>query len=71
MSFWLNISEVKELTMLSTEIIAQIAKTNSTPMYIFDKTALKKRIADIKEILGSEVTLAYAMKANPFLVDAF
>jgi diaminopimelate decarboxylase len=57
--------------MLSTEIIAGIAKTNSKPMYIFDKTALKKRMAEIKNILGSEVTLAYAMKANPFLVDAF
>ncbi len=57
--------------MLSAEVIAQIAEKYTTPLYIFDKTALAQRIANIKAILGDDVTLCYAMKANPFLTDAF
>lgn len=57
--------------MLSTKNIADIAKAHQTPLYIFDKTMLEKRISDIKQILGGNVTVCYAMKANPFLVDAF
>lgn len=57
--------------MLNADVISQIAGKYQTPMYIFDKTLLEKRIADIKDILGNDVTLCYAMKANPFLVDAF
>ena len=36
-----------------------------------DKEHLGKRIHDIQTILGNDITLCYAMKANPFLVDAF
>lgn len=57
--------------MLSTDKIINIAEQLGTPLYIFDKAALKKRVIDIQHILGEDVCLCYAMKANPFLVDAF
>ena len=57
--------------MLSTEKIIEIADQHSTPLYILDKEALENRINEIKDILGEGVTLCYAMKANPFFVDAF
>ena len=56
--------------MLSTEKIIEIANQYGTPIYILDKEHLGKRIHDIQTILGNDITLCYAMKANPFLVDA-
>ena len=56
--------------MLSIEKITQLAKENSTPLYIFDKDELADRISSIKRIVGDGVTICYAMKANPFLLDA-
>lgn len=56
--------------MLSIEKITQLARENGTPLYIFDKDELNSRIASIREILGEDVEICYAMKANPFLVDA-
>ena len=57
--------------MLSTDKIIKIAEQYGTPIYILDKEQLAKRIEDIQGILGEDITLCYAMKANPFLVDAF
>lgn len=57
--------------MLSTDKIIKIAEQYGTPLYILDKEQLAKRIEDIQGILGEDITLCYAMKANPFLVDAF
>lgn len=57
--------------MLSTEKIVKIAEQYGTPLYILDKEYLSERINNIHKILGEDITLCYAMKANPFLVDAF
>ena len=46
-----------------------ILKSN-TPAFVFDTAALKKRVAQIKEIVGETVSLCYSMKANPFFVPA-
>ncbi len=56
--------------MIREEKIEELAKLHGTPLYIFDKEELCKRIGDIQKILGEDITLCYAMKANPFLVDA-
>lgn len=50
--------------------IIEIAKNVGTPMYLFDLDKLNERIENMKSILGENVTICYAMKANPFLVDA-
>ena len=42
--------------MLSIEKITQLAKENSTPLYIFDKDELADRISSIKRIVGDGVT---------------
>ena len=56
--------------MIGEEKIGELAKLHGTPLYIFDKEELYKRIGDIQKMLGEDITLCYAMKANPFLVDA-
>ncbi len=56
--------------MIREEKIGELAKLHGTPLYIFDKEELCKRIGDIQKMLGEDITLCYAMKANPFLVDA-
>lgn len=42
----------------------------STPAYIFDKDILKEGIKHIKELMPHCNNLCYAMKANPFLINA-
>lgn len=40
----------------------------TTPAYVFDISALRKRVKFIKSVLGDKFKLCYAIKANPFLV---
>ena len=46
----------------------EIMSTTNTPAYVFDIDVLKERIQKIKNLLGKNVHLCYAMKANPFVV---
>ena len=55
--------------MNTTELNA-IASEYGTPTFLFDTEALRKRMADIKEIVGEKVHLCYSIKANPFLIPA-
>ena len=50
--------------------LATIAQEFGTPSFIFDETALAKRMREIKEIVGDIVHLCYSIKANPFLIPA-
>lgn len=56
--------------MLSIEKIKQLAEEYGTPLYIFDKDELQERVRCMQQILKDDVVICYAMKANPFLVDA-
>lgn len=47
----------------------EVITTTNTPAYVFDLDALRARIACIKDILGNQIDLCYAMKANPFVVE--
>ncbi len=42
-----------------------------TPAYIFDIDILREKVAGICEILGGTAQMCYAIKANPFLLNAF
>ncbi|MBQ8799830.1 MAG: alanine racemase [Lachnospiraceae bacterium] len=53
--------------MLNDMQICDIAQKYGTPSYLFDLSELSSRVKRIKELLGEEVELCYAMKANPFL----
>jgi len=56
--------------MVDKNILKDISIEYGTPTYVFDLDELVKRITKISEIIGKDVNLCYAMKANPFLVDA-
>ena len=40
-----------------------------TPLYLFNLDVLREDIAAMKAVLQNEVSLCFAMKANPFLVN--
>ena len=50
--------------------LAAIAKAYGTPSFVFDESALARRMREIKEIVGESVHLCYSIKANPFLIPA-
>lgn len=39
-----------------------------TPLYVFDLDILEQRVKTIKNILGTEISTCFAMKANPFFI---
>lgn len=45
----------------------QAAAEFDTPLYLFDLDVLRQGVAEIKEALKGEISLCFAMKANPFL----
>ncbi len=55
---------------MTDERLLDIAKQYTTPSYVFDTTALKERMADIRRIVGEDIGLCYSIKANPFLIPA-
>lgn len=56
--------------MISQDILKDIANKYGTPTFLFDIDELSERMQKISTILGKDINLCYAMKANPFLVDA-
>lgn len=46
----------------------EIVKNTGTPAYVFDLDVLRDRLKMIKDTLGEEIGICYAMKANPFVV---
>ena len=56
--------------MANDEFIKSCAQKYGTPFYLFDYDLLLSRVQKIKEMLPSNSRLCYAMKANPFLLDA-
>lgn len=54
--------------MMEEKTLQQISQEYGTPAYIFDLDAVKARLQQIKEELGDQIRICYAMKANPFLV---
>ena len=56
--------------MVKEEILKSYAKKYGTPFYLFDYDALSSRVQQIKNLLPKNSRLCYAMKANPFLLEA-
>lgn len=54
---------------MEQKILCDFANTDDTPAYIFDLDMLRERVRMLRECLGGDVCLCYAMKANPFLID--
>ena len=53
---------------MNQETLDRFIKNDVTPAYIFDTDVLKRRVQQIKNRLGGNVDICYAMKANPFLI---
>lgn len=54
---------------MKEETLREIGEKYGTPTFVFDTESLKKRIRNIKTILGSGISLCFSIKANPFLVE--
>lgn len=55
---------------MDNDILQRAADQYRTPFYVFDLDTLALRIRHIKEMLGEQIRIYYAMKANPFLTRA-
>lgn len=54
---------------MNKELIKECILNYGSPSYIFDLDALKERVLNIKKILGKDINICYAMKANPFIIE--
>ena len=50
---------------MDNHILQEAARTYNTPCYIFDLDVFISRIRRMEQILGKQVNIYYAMKANP------
>lgn len=55
---------------MNHEILMEAANAYGTPAYLFDLDAFSERIRRMKERMGERIEICFAMKANPFLVEA-
>ena len=55
---------------MDNRILQEAADVYGTPSYVFDLDAFTRRIHAIRKILGHDIRIYYAMKANPFLTAA-
>lgn len=53
---------------MKEDLLLRLGQEYGTPSFIFDVSHLKRRIDQIKEILGEKIHLCYSIKANPFLI---
>ena len=49
------------------ELLQEASRKYGTPLYVFDLDILKEQTERIRAGFGPEISLCYAMKANPFL----
>ncbi|MDD6191604.1 MAG: alanine racemase, partial [Lachnospiraceae bacterium] len=55
---------------MKTEDLEEVILQYETPGYVFDEDRVRKNVREFYGILGKSVQLCYAMKANPFLMEA-
>lgn len=55
---------------MKDQVIKEALRAYGTPVYLFDTDEFEMRIRRIRQILGEEIRLCYAMKANPFLIKS-
>lgn len=55
---------------MDNHTLQQAAQVYGTPCYVFDLDAFTGRIRHMKEILGPDIKILYAMKANPYFTRA-
>lgn len=69
-----------ELAIAGRKVSDLVAQAGSTPLFVYSAERIAARVADLRRALPDQVTLHYAVKANPFgpvleamagLVDGF
>lgn len=55
---------------MKIDVLKEAIQQHGTPSYLFDIDVFKEKISQTKEVLGEQIQLVYAMKANPFLTKA-
>ena len=55
---------------METSELRAIAQDYGTPSYVFDLEAFRNRLRECQAIVGPDVHLCFAMKANPWLINA-
>lgn len=75
-----QVSALGQLQLGGIEVEQLAARVGSTPFFAYDRRHITTRVAQVREALGSRISLSYAIKANPMpavvqhlstLVDAF
>ena len=54
-----------ELVIGGIPLTRLAARVGQTPFYAYDRSLLRRRVADLRATLPTSVKLHYAMKANP------
>ncbi len=55
----------EEISVNGVSLSQLAARVGSTPFYAYDRSLLSKRVEQLRSALPSEISLHYAMKANP------
>lgn len=55
---------------MKTEDLEEVILQYETPGYVFDEDRVRKNVREFYGVLGESIQLCYAMKANPFLMEA-
>ena len=53
---------------MNQSLIQQITDTYPTPVYVFDMSVLRQRMTFLREKLGANISLCYAVMANTFIL---
>ena len=54
-----------EVTVGGMALSLLAARAGATPFYVYDRSLLKSRVAELRAVLPAEIHLHYAIKANP------
>ena len=54
-----------ELLVGDVPLARLTARVGSTPLFAYDRDAMTRRVAELREALGSAIDVGYAVKANP------
>jgi len=55
-----------ELSIAGRRVSEVIAEVGDTPLFVYDRAALSRRVASFRGAFGKKLSLHYAMKANPY-----
>lgn len=55
-----------QMRFMGNDRLRELQAEWGTPSFVFDTAAFKSRLQACQQIVGSDIALCFAMKANPF-----